>query len=47
MEPPMFNGSMRQREPKSEIDETGHFLPGASYTIAALDSMVAEFEVGG
>jgi hypothetical protein len=35
MEPPMSNGSMRHREPKSEIDDTGHFLQGASCTIAA------------
>jgi hypothetical protein len=35
MEPPMPNSSMRHREPKSEIDDTGHFLQGASCTIAA------------
>jgi hypothetical protein len=26
MEPPMSNSSMHHREPKSEIDDTGHFL---------------------
>jgi len=35
MEPPMPNCSMRHREPKSEIDDTGQILQGASYTIAA------------
>ena len=35
MEPPMSNGSMRHREPKSEIDDTGHFLLGALCIIAA------------
>ena len=35
MEPPMPDSSMRHREPKSEIDDTGHFLQGASCTIAA------------
>jgi hypothetical protein len=34
MEPPMSNGSMWHREPKSEIDDTGHILQGASCTIA-------------
>jgi hypothetical protein len=34
MEPPMSNGSMGHREPKSEIDDTGHFLQGALCTIA-------------
>jgi hypothetical protein len=28
MEPPMSNGSMQHWEPKSEIDDTGHFLAG-------------------
>ena len=36
MEPPMSNGSMHHREPESEIDDTGHFLQRASYTIAAI-----------
>jgi hypothetical protein len=27
MELPVPNGSMQHREPKSEIDDTGHFLP--------------------
>jgi hypothetical protein len=36
MELPMSNGSMRHREPKSEIDDTRDFLQGASCTIAAL-----------
>ena len=35
MEPPMPNCSMHHREPKSEIDDTGHFLLGALCTIAA------------
>jgi hypothetical protein len=35
MEPPMSNGSMHHREPKSEIDDTRDFLQGASCTIAA------------
>jgi hypothetical protein len=37
MEPPMptCNFSMHHREPKSEIDDTGQFLQGASCTIAA------------
>ena len=35
MEPPMPNCSMHHREPKSEIDDTGQFLQGALYTIAA------------
>jgi hypothetical protein len=35
MEPPMSNGSMHHREPKSEIDGTGQILQGASCTIAA------------
>jgi hypothetical protein len=35
MEPPMSNSSMHHRELKSEIDDTGHFLQGASCTIAA------------
>ena len=35
MEPPMSNGSMHHREPKSEIDDTGQILQGASCTIAA------------
>ena len=35
MEPPMPSCSMRHREPKSEIDDTGQFLQGASCTIAA------------
>jgi hypothetical protein len=35
MELPMFNGSMRHREPKSEIDDTRILLHGASCTIAA------------
>ena len=35
MEPPMSNSSMQHREPKSEIDDTGHFLQGASCIIAA------------
>ena len=35
MEPPMPKCSMRHREPKSEIDDTGHFLQGASCIIAA------------
>ena len=29
MEPPMSNSSMHHREPKSEIDGTGHFLQAA------------------
>jgi hypothetical protein len=33
MEPPMSNGSKHHREPKSEIDDTSHFLQGASCTI--------------
>jgi hypothetical protein len=33
MEPPMSNGSMHHREPKCEIDDTGHFLQGALCTI--------------
>ena len=36
MEPPISNGSMRHREPKSEIDDPGHSLQGASCTIAAM-----------
>jgi hypothetical protein len=36
MEPPMSNGSMHHREPKSEIDDTRVLLQGASCTIAAL-----------
>ena len=36
MELPMSNGSMRHREPESEIDDMGHFLQGALCTIAAL-----------
>jgi hypothetical protein len=36
MEPPMSNGSMQHREPKSEIDDTRMILQGASCTIAAL-----------
>jgi hypothetical protein len=35
MEPPMSNSSMHYREPKSEIDDMGHFLQGALCTIAA------------
>jgi hypothetical protein len=35
MELPMSNGSMRHREPKSEIDDTRMILQGASCTIAA------------
>ena len=35
MEPPMPNCSMRHREPKSEIDDTGQIMQGASCTIAA------------
>jgi hypothetical protein len=35
MKLPVPNGSMQHREPKSEIDDTGHFLQGASCTIAA------------
>jgi hypothetical protein len=35
MELPMSNGSMRHREPKSELDDTRDFLQGASCTIAA------------
>jgi hypothetical protein len=35
MEPPMPNCSMRHRETKSEIDDPGHSLHGASCTIAA------------
>jgi hypothetical protein len=35
MEPPMSNSSMHHREPKSEIDDPGHFLQGALCTIAA------------
>jgi hypothetical protein len=35
MEPPMSNGSMHHREPKSEIDDTRMILKGASCTIAA------------
>jgi hypothetical protein len=35
MEPPMSNSSMHHREPNSEIDDTGHFLQGASCIIAA------------
>ena len=35
MEPPMSNSSMHHREPKSEIDDTGQILQGASCTIAA------------
>jgi hypothetical protein len=37
------NSSMQHREPKSEIDDTGQILQGASCTIAA--AMVAK--VGG
>ena len=33
---PMPNCSMHHREPKSEIDDTGQFLQGASCTIAAV-----------
>ena len=29
MELPVPNSSMQHREPKSEIDDTGHFLQGA------------------
>ena len=35
MEPPMSDGSMHHREPKSETYDTGHFLQAASCTIAA------------
>ena len=35
MELPVPNSSMRHREPKSEIDDTGQILQGASCTIAA------------
>jgi hypothetical protein len=37
MDPPMPNCSMRHREPKGEIDDTGQILQGASCTIAAGD----------
>jgi hypothetical protein len=37
MEPPMSNGSMQHREPKGEIDDTGHFVHGALCTIAAVN----------
>jgi hypothetical protein len=42
MEPPMSNGPMRHREPKSEIDDTGHFLQGALCTIAAREPVALE-----
>ena len=35
IEPPMSDGSMHHREPKSETYDTGHFLQAASCTIAA------------
>ena len=35
MEPPMSNGSMRHQNPNLDFDDTGHFLEGAFYTIAA------------
>jgi hypothetical protein len=35
MELPVPNSSMQHREPKSEIDDTGQILQGASCTIAA------------
>ena len=34
MELPVPNSSMQHREPKSEIDDTGQILQGASCTIA-------------
>jgi hypothetical protein len=36
---------MGHREPKSEIDDTGHFLQGALYTIAAGGIMYTKFMV--
>ena len=35
MEPPMSNSSMRHQNPDLDFDDTGHFLQGASCTIAA------------
>ena len=35
MEPPMSNSSMRHQNPDLDFDDTGHFLQGAIYTIAA------------
>jgi hypothetical protein len=45
MEPPMSNGSMHHREPKSEIDDTGQILQGASCTIACALHMPTETRV--
>ena len=35
MEPPMSNSSMHHQNPDLDFDDTGHFLQGASCTIAA------------
>ena len=35
MEPPMPNCSMGHQNPDLDFDDTGHFLQGASCTIAA------------
>ena len=36
MEPPMPNCSMGHQNPDLDFDDTGHFLQGALYTIAAM-----------
>jgi hypothetical protein len=35
MEPPMSTGSMGYQNPDLDFDDTGHFLQGALYIIAA------------